>query len=37
MLVVTVIKTKPDQGGAETTRPWAELLHQGHSGVGPFA
>ena len=33
LLVVTVVETKSDQGGAEAARSWAGLLHQDHRAV----
>jgi hypothetical protein len=33
LLVVTVVETKSDQGGAEAARSWNGLLHQAHRAV----
>ena len=34
VLVVTVVETKSDEGGAEAARSWAGLLHENHREVG---
>ena len=33
LLVVTVVKTKSDEGGAEAARSWVGLLHENHRAV----
>ena len=33
LLVITIVETKSDEGGAEAARSWVGLLHQAHRAV----